>query len=81
MLDEEDLFRFLCKDTSGAGTIYPSWGPEFTPVVSGVRVTQSLALYVCFVNRCLSFCHLSFDHCPNVYLLFPSYLQDVAETK
>jgi hypothetical protein len=26
------------------------------PVFSGVRVTQSLVLCVCFVDRCLSFC-------------------------
>jgi len=26
------------------------------PVLSGVRVTWSLVLYVCFVDRCLSFC-------------------------
>jgi len=26
-----------------------------TPVFSGVRVTRSLVLYVCFVDRCLSF--------------------------
>jgi hypothetical protein len=26
------------------------------PVFSGVRVTRSLVLCVCFVNRCLSFC-------------------------
>ena len=26
------------------------------PVLSGVRVTRSLVLYVCFVDRCLSFC-------------------------
>ena len=32
-------------------------------VVSGVRVTQSLVLYVCFVDRCLSFCPFSFGHC------------------
>ena len=25
------------------------------PVFSGVRVTRSLVLYVCFVDRCLSF--------------------------
>jgi len=25
------------------------------PVYSGVRVTRSLVLYVCFVGRCLSF--------------------------
>ena len=30
---------------------------------SWVRVTRSLALYVCFVDRCLSFCTFSFGHC------------------
>jgi hypothetical protein len=33
------------------------------PVFSGVRVTPSLVLYVCFVDRCLSFCTFSFGHC------------------
>ena len=33
------------------------------PVFSGVRVTRSLVLYVCFVDRCLSCCPFSFDHC------------------
>ena len=33
------------------------------PVFSGVRVTWSLVLYVCFVDRCLSFCTFSFGHC------------------
>jgi hypothetical protein len=33
------------------------------PVLSGVRVTRSLVLYVCFVDRCLSFCPFSFGHC------------------
>ena len=32
------------------------------PIFSGVRVTRSLVLYVCFVDRCLSFCTFSFDH-------------------
>ena len=32
-------------------------------VFSGVRVTRSLILYVCFVDRCLSFCTFSFGHC------------------
>ena len=32
------------------------------PVFSGVRVTRSLVLYVCFVDRCLSFCTFSFGH-------------------
>ena len=33
------------------------------PVLSGVRVTRSLVLYVCFVDRCLSYCTFSFGHC------------------
>ena len=49
--------------TSGAGTAYPSGAPEFTPSFSGVRVTRSLVLYVFFLDRCLSFCTFSFDHC------------------
>jgi hypothetical protein len=32
-------------------------------VFSGVRVTRSLVLCVCFVDRCLSFCPFSFSHC------------------
>jgi len=32
-----------------------------TPVFSAVRVTRSLVLYVCFIDRCLSFCTFSFD--------------------
>ena len=40
-------------------TAHPSGAPEFTPpppppVFSEVRVTRSLVLYVCFVDRCLS---------------------------
>jgi hypothetical protein len=46
--------------TNEAGTAYPSGTP---PVFSGVRVTRSLVLYVCFVDRCLSFCTISFGHC------------------
>jgi hypothetical protein len=30
---------------------------------SGVRVTRSLVLCVCFIDHCLSFCTFSFDHC------------------
>ena len=33
------------------------------PVFSRVRVTRYLVLYVCFVDRCLSFCTFSFGHC------------------
>jgi hypothetical protein len=33
------------------------------PVFTGVRVTRSLVLYVCFVDCGLSFCTYSFGHC------------------
>jgi hypothetical protein len=33
------------------------------PIFSGFRVTRSLVLYVCFVDRCWSFCTCSFGHC------------------
>ena len=33
-----------------------SGAPEIIPGFSGVRVTRSLILCVCFGNRCLSFC-------------------------
>ena len=56
--------------TSGAGSAYPSVAHEFTQVFSGVCVTRSLVLCVCFVDRCLSFCTFSFGHCvvcPTIY--------------
>jgi hypothetical protein len=46
-----------------AETAYPSGAPEFTPVFSGICVNQYLVLYVCFVDRCLSFCPFPFGHC------------------
>jgi hypothetical protein len=42
--------------TSGALTASPAGAPEFTPVFSRVRVTQSLVWCVCFIDSCLSFC-------------------------
>ena len=33
------------------------------PVFSGVRVTRSLVLCVCFVDRCLSFCPAIYGFC------------------
>jgi len=52
------------NDTIGAGTAHPSRAPEFIHCSyrSVVRVTRSLVLFVCFVDRCLSFCPFSFDH-------------------
>ena len=33
------------------------------PSFSRVRITRSLVLFVCLVDRCLSFCPFSFGHC------------------
>ena len=51
--------------------IHLSGAPEFTPVFGGMLVARSLVLYVCFVDRCLSFCPFSFGHrvvCPSSIL-------------
>ena len=40
------------------------------PLFSGVRITRSFVLCVCFLDRCLSFCTFSFGHCvvcPSIY--------------
>jgi len=37
--------------------------PSSPPVFSGIRVTRSLALCVCYVDRCLSIYTFSFGHC------------------
>ena len=61
--------RTFCSATIGIRifffrkkTIPPPWKLN-GPSLNGVCVTRSLVLYVCFVNRCLSFCTFSFDHC------------------
>ena len=41
----------------------PSEAPAHTPVFSGVRVTRSLVLWVCFVDCCLILLSFSFGHC------------------
>jgi hypothetical protein len=41
------------------------------PVFSGIRVTRSLVLCVCFLDRCLPLCTFSFGHC--VFCLFSIY--------
>ena len=51
--------------SSGERITYPSQWPEFSATFSGLRVTRSLVLCVCLVDRCLSFffwplCCLSF---------------------
>jgi len=62
------FFAYFVFISSGAGIAYPSGAPEFTPVFSGVRVTRSLVLYVCFVDLCLSCCTFSFCHLLSVLL-------------
>jgi hypothetical protein len=42
---------------------YIWWICFFTPCSNSVRVTRSLALSVCFLDSCLSFCIFSFGHC------------------
>jgi hypothetical protein len=79
--------------TSGARTAHPSGAPEFTPVFSGVRVTRSLVLCVCFVDRCLSFvpslgvrrlssviCRLSSVNFSHFKLLLRNHLADWNQT-
>jgi hypothetical protein len=61
---------FWAFHTSGAGTAHPSGAPEFTPGFSGVRVTLSVVLCVCFADRCLYFRPFTFGHCvicPSIY--------------
>jgi hypothetical protein len=48
--------------TSGEGTAYPSGALEFTPRFLVGFVLLDLS-FVCFVDRCLSFCTFSFGHC------------------
>jgi hypothetical protein len=45
---------------TSAGPDNPIRAPEFIPVISGVRVTRYLVLYVCFVDRGLSCCPFFF---------------------
>jgi hypothetical protein len=70
---------------SGTGNAHPSGTPEFTPVFSRVRVTRSLVLCVCFVDRCFSFCPFYFGHCvvcPSIYRFWLPlwYLQTLLPT-
>ena len=57
------------------------------PIFSGIRVTRSLVLCVCFADHCLSFCTFSFGHCvvfsSSIYGFWLSlwYLQTLLEWK
>jgi hypothetical protein len=52
-------------------------------VFSGVHVTRSLVLYVCFVDRCLSFCTFSFGYCvvcsSSIYGFCPEKTTDLSQ--
>ena len=63
VLPKPSLFNYLDFEYTWSRNCYPSGAHEFTPVFSGVRLTRSFVLYVCFVDRCLSFGTFSFDHC------------------
>jgi hypothetical protein len=52
-LVEQELST-LPEHLSSPRFVYLSGAPEFTTVFSGVRITRSLVLYVCFVDRCLT---------------------------
>jgi hypothetical protein len=56
-----------------AGPAYLSWAPGFTSGFSRVRVTRSLVLCVCFVDRCLSFCYFLLTIVLSVLLTFINY--------
>jgi hypothetical protein len=52
----KNMFHLSWPQSSSSFFVYdlsPSGAPEFTPLLSGVRVTRSLVLYVCFVDRFL----------------------------
>jgi hypothetical protein len=60
-------YRTITTTTSPTASIWQlSTLPEHlssSPVFSGVRNTRSVVLYVCFVDRYLSFCSFTFGHC------------------
>jgi hypothetical protein len=70
--------------TSGAGATYLSRVPEFTPVFSGVCVTRSLVLSVCFVDHVcpfVIFCHSVVRPLIYRFLLALWYLETLLKKK
>jgi hypothetical protein len=51
------------------------------PVFTGVRVTRSLILYVCFVDRCSYFCPFSFGHCTEAEKTLQSFMKGGISTE
>ena len=73
-------------NTNGAGTAYLPVHQSSSRVFSWVRVDRSLVLCVCFVDRYLSICPFSFDHCvvcSSIYVFWLShiYLQTYLRVK
>ena len=60
---DADSMDINCIYRQGAGTVYPSGAPEFTPRFLVGFVLLDLLFYVCFVDRCMFFCTLSFGYC------------------
>jgi hypothetical protein len=64
-------FRWCSCRLAVTRRVSPMWQELLTipvhmnspPFFNVIRVTRSLALCVCFVDRCLSFCSLTFGHC------------------
>jgi len=63
----QDVFLLMTRgNIISCKYTYKKFSPEHLgspPVFCGVRVARSLVLYVCFVDRYLSFCTFSFGHC------------------
>ena len=77
------LWVYLIESSSTVDSNYWLWVylMKVHPRLIVVHVTRSLVLCVCFVDRCLSFCTVSFGHCVvfffSIYRLWLSlwYLQ------
>ena len=63
-------YELLVQMVCITGTPLLSGAPSSPLVCRGVRLTQFIVLCVCFVDRCLSFCDISVDHCVICYLRF-----------
>jgi hypothetical protein len=62
-LQKQQQRELACDPVWKEGNIsktYEDYSRISPPVFSGVRVTRSLVLYVCFVDHCLPFCAFSF---------------------
>jgi hypothetical protein len=66
--------------TNGTETASPSCAHKFIPVIIGVRVVQTLFVYVVFFDHCLLLCNFSIAHCIVYHirvLLTPCYILEL----